>query len=94
MCVQDNDVVFAFVYLQSLRDVCRLGLRSAHEPTQSLGINAGWVRGVAQNSPRGPGINIMGHTVPAGKGNTRGTWIHTVWLIFKSGADQLATRDI
>ena len=94
MCVQDNDVVFAFVYLQSLQDVCRLGLRSAREPTQGLGIHAGWVRGVAQISPRGPGINIMGHTVPAGKGNTRGTWIHTVWLIFKSGADQLATRDI
>ena len=70
---------------------CRLGLRSAREPTQGLGIDA---RGVAQNSPRGPGIDIMGHTVSAGKGNIRGAWIHTVWLIFRSGADQLATRDI
>ena len=90
MCVQDNDVVFAFVYLQSLQDVCRLGLRSAHEPTQSPGTNAGWVRGVAQESPHGPGTNTMGHTVPAGKGNTRAMAVHTVWLIFKLGADQFS----
>ena len=70
---------------------CRLVLRSAREPTQGPGTDA---RGVAQNSLRGPGTDIMGHTVSAGKGNMRGAWVHTVWLIIRSGAVQLVTRDI